>query len=435
MSRPVSPRCSGTPRPVPRRRVVVPGDVTRHDAVRPRPPLPARSAATRCAGVGRRTTGTPGPRVPEPPAVVLRGAAELVDALPHLLGFHPEDSVVLVAVHRDGGRLGGRVRAPIPESPVDWPRAADAVARCLLEGSRRREGVPASAVLYLCRDPRSGESPRQVMERLRPFATLVRSSCDALAVPVHEALCLSGDRYWPYTRPAAVACPPEGLPRPRPGHSELAAASVLAGVPMPPTLGEMERRIAPARGAAAADQVRAMDEALAALVPRVLGDGADPGALREETVESVRRLVGRFRRGGTEPRRGPVSAADARDDALLSSTEAATLLLGLQDREARDGAARWQEGPDGRAALRLWRALARRCVAEYREHAAAPLTLVGWTAWSLGDAVEARIALARALDADPRCVMAGLLYAAVNEGLDPEPLRRALRTGRSFAGD
>ncbi|WP_153427204.1 DUF4192 domain-containing protein [Streptomyces alkaliphilus] len=403
-------------------------------------PLPERPATPRRTGAGRRPDTTvdvrpSAPRPPAAPAVVLRSAEELVDALPHLLGFHPEDSLVLVAVHRDGGRLGGRVRAPIPESPVEWPRAADAVARCLLEGSRRREGVPASAVLYLCRDPRSGESPRQVMERLRPFAALVRASCAALAVPVHEALCLSGDRYWPYTSPAASTCPPEGRPRPRPGHSELAAASVLAGVPMPPTRGEMERRLAPARGAAAADQVRAMDEALAVMVPKVLGDGADLTALREETVELARRLVGRFRRGGAEPRRGSPVAADTRDDALLSSVEAASLILGLQDREARDRSARWQEGPDGRAALRLWRALSRRCVAEYGAHAAAPLTLVGWVAWSLGDAVEARIALARALEVDPRCVMARLLHEAVNEGLDPEPLRRALRTRGSAAGD
>ncbi|MCE7081244.1 DUF4192 domain-containing protein [Streptomyces sp. ST2-7A] len=395
---------------------------------------------SRRPGTGRRevTAGDGGGSrtgAPDAPAVVLRGAEELVDALPHLLGFHPEDSLVLVAVHRNGGRLGGRVRAPIPESPADWPRAAEAVADCLLEGSRRREGVPASAVLYLCRDPRSGESPRQVMERLRPFAALLRSSCAALAVPVHRALCLSGDRYWPYTGPEVSDWPPEGVSRPRPGHSELAAVSVLAGVPMPPTRSEMERRIAPARGAAAEDQLRALDEALAAMAPRVLGDEAGLTLLREETVDLVRRLVGRFRRGGVEPRRGSPAMADTRDDALLSSVEAASLILGLQDRETRDRAAEWQEGADGRAALRLWRALSRRCVAEYGVHAAAPLTLVGWVAWSLGDEVEARIALARALETDPRCLMAGLLHHALNEGLDPEPLRRSLRSRRSFARD
>ena len=65
--------------------------------------------------------------------------------------------------------------------------------------------------------------------------------------------------------------------------------------------------------------------------------------------------------------------------------EAAALILGLQDRETRDRAAEWMEGAEADPALRLWRALARRCVGPYGEHAAAPLTLAGWVAWSTGD--------------------------------------------------
>ena len=61
------------------------------------------------------------------------------------------------------------------------------------------------------------------------------------------------------------------------------------------------------------------------------------------------------------------------------------MILGLQDRETRDRAAEWMEGPEAGPALRLWRALARRCVGPYVEHAAAPLTLAGWVSWSTGD--------------------------------------------------
>ena len=77
--------------------------------------------------------------------------------------------------------------------------------------------------------------------------------------------------------------------------------------------------------------------------------------------------------------------------------EAAAVILGLQDRATRDRAAEWMEGPEAEPALRLWRALARRCVGPYGEHAAAPLTLAGWVAWSTGDEPEARVALGRAL--------------------------------------
>ncbi|WP_425586052.1 DUF4192 family protein [Streptomyces thioluteus] len=47
------------------------------------------------------------------------------------------------------------------------------------------------------------------------------------------------------------------------------------------------------------------------------------------------------------------------------------------------------------------RALARRCVPPYSEHAAAPLTLAGWVAWASGEHAEAKITLGRALTADP----------------------------------
>lgn len=80
--------------------------------------------------------------------------------------------------------------------------------------------------------------------------------------------------------------------------------------------------------------------------------------------------------------------------------------------------------------MRLWRALARRCVGPYGEHAAAPLTLAGWVAWSTGDELEAREALAMALGADPDYLFARLLHQACNEGLDPESIRRCLREGR-----
>jgi hypothetical protein len=88
------------------------------------------------------------------------------------------------------------------------------------------------------------------------------------------------------------------------------------------------------------------------------------------------------------------------------------------------------EGDEAPPALRLWRALARRCVGPFREHAAAPLTLAGWVAWSGGDELEAREALAMALGADPDYLFARLLHQACNEGLDPESVRRCLRSER-----
>ncbi len=48
--------------------------------------------------------------------VTLRTPAELADALPYLLGYRPEDSIVLVALHDKDGR-GGSVAEPGSEFP------------------------------------------------------------------------------------------------------------------------------------------------------------------------------------------------------------------------------------------------------------------------------------------------------------------------------
>ncbi|WP_330307747.1 MULTISPECIES: DUF4192 family protein [unclassified Streptomyces] len=387
---------------------------------------------TACAGHGvTRTPGTPGgPGVPGGEhQVTLRTPAELADALPYLLGYRPEDSIVLVALHdrERRGRFGGRARLGIPAHAEDWPSVAEQLAQGLVKGSERRGSRPESMVAYLCQEPGSGESGREVMERLRPLAQLLRTACGRLDVPVIEALCISDGRFWSYTCPGQGCCPPEGESMGLPGTSVLAAAATYAGLQVRGSLRELTARLLPWESAAAQEQEVALDMASMALVPRIL-DGESRAEVAEEALELARRIIGRLADAppvsGTRP-------ADLRDDGLLEHEEAATLILGLQDRTTRDRAAEWMEGDEAVPALRLWRALSRRCVGPYREHAAAPLTLAGWVAWSTGDELEAREALAMALGADPDYLFARLLHQACNEGLDPESIRRCLRAERT----
>jgi hypothetical protein len=359
----------------------------------------------------------------------LRTPAELADALPYLLGYRPEDSIVLVALHdrERRGRFGGRARLGIPAHAEDWPSVAEQLAQGLVRGSERRGARPESMVAYLCQEPGSGESGREVMERLRPLAQLLRRACGRLDVPVIEDLCISDGRFWSYTCPGQGCCPPEGEAMGLPGTSVLAAAATYAGLQVRGSLRELTARLLPWEAAAASEQEAALDTASMALVPRIL-DGESRAEVAEEALELAGRIMGRLADAppvsGTRP-------ADLRDDGLLGHEEAAALILGLQDRTTRDRAAEWMEGAEAGPALRLWRALARRCVGPYREHAAAPLTLAGWVAWSTGDELEAREALAMALGADPDYLFARLLHQACNEGLDPESVRRCLRAERT----
>ncbi|MEU1179495.1 DUF4192 domain-containing protein [Streptomyces sp. NPDC005820] len=360
--------------------------------------------------------------------VTLRTPGELADALPYLLGYRPEDSIVLVALGGRGGRgrFGGRARLGIPAHPDDWSAVAQQLAEGLVKGSERRGARPAQMVAYLCQDPAEGETGREVMARLEPLARALRVACGTLDAPVIEALCISDGRFWSYCCAREGCCPVEGTSMGLPGTSVLAAAATYAGIQVRGTLRELRARLLPLETGVALEQEVALDKANSALVTRMIDD-VDRAVVAEETIERAGRIMGRFAEA-------PVvlgnAEADRRDDALLGCDEAAALILGLQDRVTRDRAAEWMEGDEAAPALRLWRALARRCVGPYGEHAAAPLTLAGWVAWSGGDELEAREALAMALGADPDYLFARLLHQACNEGLDPESVRRCLRSER-----
>ncbi|MFI8433894.1 DUF4192 domain-containing protein [Streptomyces sp. NPDC079020] len=354
--------------------------------------------------------------------ITLRGPAELADALPYLMGFHPNDSVVMVALHGGRGRFGGRLRLGIPRAPQEWAPVAGQLAESLIVGSGRRGSRPDAIVVFLCQDPAEGESAHETMDRLRPLAQCLRTACGALDVPVLEALCISDGRYWSYCCPDARCCPVQGNPLAMPGTTVMAAAAAYAGIQVRGSLRDMEERLSPWRSPAAPAQCHALDTAGASMVSRIL-DKEGRAEVAGETLELARVLMRRLRQ---VPPSVP-SAADRSDDQLISHDEAAAVILGLQDRETRDRAAEWMEGPEADSALRLWRALSRRCVGPYVEHAAAPLTLAGWVSWSTGDEPGARVALGLALRADPDYTFAQLLHQACNEGLDPETLRRCLR--------
>src|SRR5690349_6930299 len=85
--------------------------------------------------------------------VTLRGPADLAEALPYLMGFHPDDSIVMVALHGARGRFGGRLRLDIPASAADWPDTAAQLADCLINGTGTR-GRPDAVAVFLCQHPR-----------------------------------------------------------------------------------------------------------------------------------------------------------------------------------------------------------------------------------------------------------------------------------------
>ncbi|MGH3329093.1 MAG: DUF4192 family protein, partial [Streptomycetales bacterium] len=80
---------------------------------------------------------------PTPASSVLRlsSPGELVEVVPYLLGFHPEDSVVLLALEEPRRRVGLTMR-------VDLPRPDD-VAGFARECAARCSGSAAAGALLL----------------------------------------------------------------------------------------------------------------------------------------------------------------------------------------------------------------------------------------------------------------------------------------------
>ena len=95
----------------------------------PFPPDPCRPRPARRGPTGRRTPGVDRP-------VRIRDTAELIATVPALIGYHPRDSLVLIATGgRSGCRIGLTLRADLPPPEHLELVVADAV-RSLLRTAR-----------------------------------------------------------------------------------------------------------------------------------------------------------------------------------------------------------------------------------------------------------------------------------------------------------
>ena len=311
----------------------------------------------------------------------LSDPAELIAAVPHLLGFHPHDSVVLLALH--GKRLGLTLRADLVDN-VEAPLLAE---QLLLPLVRQRPTGVALVVIGGDLTP-DGDPPH------RALVNVLDDMLTSAGLPlVHAAWTAqtSGGAPWRCYDDSLCAGTVSD-----PGASPLAAATVAAGAV---TFGSREEMVALLAG-----------EEPAALQRRaVLLDAADAdhplsSALVAQRFAQLREL----HRAATT---GNVALSDK------TVTEVASALC---DHRVRDACLPWCSGPGAVAAERLWLALVRATPAPERAEPAALLALV---AYLRGDGALAGVALDAALQACPQHSLSGLLRAALDGGLPPEVLR------------
>jgi hypothetical protein len=328
-----------------------------------------------------------------PETARISSPADLVQAVPYLLGFAPRESLVLVGLR--AGLLVVTARLDLADVAGDEAVLARTVEAMVNAGV---DSILAAAYTDAARSLAGGEAAGW----WAPLADAVRTEAQLLGCEVLDVLLVAGGRWRSLWCHEPGCCVPDGRPLPT-APSAFATAATVAGMVALPDREALAAVLAPAGDAERAEVGEAIAEAENEVV-RALLDGHG-----ERHRRSVKRALFAAARSSHAPRWSPVSNA-----------EVARFAVALTDREQRDAAWLAIEGSrlDGRP---LWREIARRAPAPYD---AAAAFLYGWAAWRSGDGASARIAAQRAIDSDADYTMADLLLAALSHGLDPRVVPR-----------
>ena len=388
--------------------------------------------------------------------LTVRSPAELIAAVPYLIGFHPADSVTVLALRRGMVIFAARVDLPPPGATPSDPLHLATVAG--------HQGADAAAIVGY------GQPAR-----VTPAVLATAGALGERGIAVLDILRVTGGRFWSYRCRKASAssdfrlcgescacggqdgCPTDGWPC-ESGHSAVAAAATYAGHVALPDREALVGQLAPVEGderdAAAAASERALDRLADLLIRRARGAeslirqarGAESLIRRAPGAESLIRqapgadLLFRHAAGanpssrrapGTEPATGRTSVAarlirraghtavrDAerryRSGGRLLDDEIAWLGLLLIDLDIRDYA--WERTRDEDWRLALWTDVLRRVQPEY---VPAPACLLGFAAWRAGLGALARAAVERALAQDPEYRMALLITEILASGMSP----------------
>ncbi len=330
------------------------------------------------------------PGTPGTPRVRLSSPADVLAVVPHLLGFHPAKSLVVVGAGGPRQRIELGFRYDLPDPPdaaVTGQIAGHAVAVLT-----HREMTAVIAIGY--------GPGRLVTPVMDGFAATARRG----GLQVRELLRVQDGRYWSYLCRNPACCPAEGVPFDASSHPAAAALSV-AGLAAYPDRAALARTVAPLAGQPA----RLRDEAASRACARVAALTAEasatggPDPLRLVIAEgrrAVREAIDRYRAGGQ----------------ITDADQLAWLVVSLAQLPVRDDAWARMVPAHRDAHLRLWADLVRSAADSWLP---APAALLAFTAWQCGEGALAGIAVERALGADPGYSMALLLRDILDAGVPP----------------
>jgi hypothetical protein len=342
------------------------------------------------------TSPPPAPGAGHPP-VLVRDAGGLVAAVPVLLGFHPRESMVLVAT---GGASGRRVGLTLR---VDLPPPEHAAAVCAAAAASLLAGQPSGAAVVVLAGGAPGAGA--AAPPYRELAGAAVAALQARGVPAHTVVwaeaTAAGSRWSCYEE-----CGCAGL-LPDPAGTEIAAAATAAGHVVYAGRDELERLVA----ATDRKRLRRRDRLLTARLDAVTADADPAGAADVAACCAVLEAA----------------VADAAAGRLaLDDERVVALATALTTPAVRDRALAACAGSRAAGAEQLWAALARETP---DPEAAEPAALLAVSALLRGDGALANVALDRAERAWPGHRRTAMLRAAADLGLPPDRIRECLLTG------
>lgn len=301
---------------------------------------------------------------------------DLLAAVPFLVGYHPTNSIVVIALHEE--TIGMAMRIDYPEE-VDLDQI-DSLATHLI----REDADSALVVAYV---------PDAVFDS-EYLLSPIRDAIAMRGILLRECLEVRGDRWRSTICGDDGCCPPEGNPMPSHEESRVAAEQVAKGQPLPyGSVEEMRASLAPA----------GIDPALEKALDEVEGidyDGDEVLAHQREGAIAVNEIAQEFAEKGISE----------------DTQKIATLLVRLHDLHVRDYAMGITNEENLDTVWAMWRWLMRIAPDGY----VAPVaTLFAVTSYERGDGALAQKALERAFDDDSKYPLARLLRRSFAAGWPP----------------
>lgn len=311
------------------------------------------------------------------PTLRASGPAEILQVIPYLLGFHPEHSVVIVAMRGKAVVVSARYDLDAP------PGYAESL--CHSAAAAGATGV----VVALYDDTITGHPLAH-----RAYREELRELFDQYELNEVDALAVGGGRWWSYRCEDASCCPPEGTELVSAGA--IAAGAVAEGLVALPGRADLEAELEP-------DEERMADVLVALLALRDEEDDRPDVVVRAEDWAAVRRFVREARRGKGVP----------------SPEQAARVLWALMDIGVRDATVGFLTSRPEPEVEIAWRDLVRVSPPLWR----APVATI-YALWCQagGSGARANIAIDAALTANPYYSMAQLLDEAQLRGMNPHEL-------------